>query len=137
MSDTRSARLLLRETYEANGYVRVKMDKRRAGLRSGWEVRLIAANDAEAAQLTAALQTLGLRAGKHFEKRGSVVVPLYGHDAVTDFLRTVRPRVKSSVPDFPDDTDARRRFTPSGASGTGRSVSSDKVDTSKQSRTRS
>ena len=44
----KDAAKLLRDVYEAKGYIRIKMDKRQGGLRTGWEIRLRASATREA-----------------------------------------------------------------------------------------
>lgn len=98
---------LLRKAYEASGYVRVKMDRRRGGSRSGWEIRLIAADEPMAELFSQALLDLGITPGTVYAKRGLLVVPLYGIKQVRRFLKKVRPATKSAVPKPPDKIDIR------------------------------
>jgi hypothetical protein len=98
---------LLREAYEASGYIRVKMDRRRGGHRSGWEIRLIAADERMARLFCQALRDLGMKPGTVYAKRGLRVVPLYGIKQVRRFLNDVRPAIKSGVPQPPDKIDIR------------------------------
>ena len=106
---------LLRQTYEQGGYVRVKMDRHKAGprraagrgVRSGWEVRLPANDAVDAPTLSASLRALGFRPGSPYRKGPRMVVPLYGREQVEQFLRFVKPGTKSELPDCADDVDMR------------------------------
>ena len=105
--DPSKAATLLRSSYEANGYIRVKMERRRDGQRTGWEVRLFVDTSERVDRLIAALRGLGLKPGAPFRKRAGWIVPVYGAEQVERFLHRVRPRVKGTMPEFPDAVDLR------------------------------
>jgi hypothetical protein len=96
--DKRAATRWLRETYEQHGYIRVKTDSRRRTSRS-WEIRLWADDAKQSRRLSIALATLDLTSGKPFAKRNGFIVPLYGKQQVEQFLKRVKPKVKSEIPD--------------------------------------
>lgn len=99
----------LRQAYEQHGCIRVKMDERRARVRSGWEIRLLARSTAEGRALSRSLRALGFILGSTFEKRGWLVIPRYGRAQVERFLDQTRPQCKSTVPAHPSRVDMRRR----------------------------
>lgn len=96
-SSAEAARFL-RQVYERRGYLRAKIDRRQGGRRSGWEVRLFAADRNELRQIHQALRALGLKPGHPFAKRDGYIVPVYGLGQVESFLKRVRPKVKAEIP---------------------------------------
>jgi len=98
---------LLRSAYEQGGFVRIKMDKRRKMIRSGWEVRLPSNDDARPRKLLAALSRLEIEPGKPYAKRLQRIIPIYGKYQVERFLQLVRPREKSHIPRFAAGKDMR------------------------------
>lgn len=107
--EPKEAARLLRSAYETRGYIRVKMDQRQGGKRSGWEIRLRASSVKEARLWSASLKLIGLRPGRAYQRSAStIVVPLYGREQVESFLRRLKPRSKSSLPNPPGDTDLRQ-----------------------------
>ncbi|HRK30572.1 MAG TPA: hypothetical protein PLD59_05790 [Tepidisphaeraceae bacterium] len=98
---------IIRENYEQSGYVRVKMDHRREGVRSGWEVRVPFDDASTAARAARHLLGSNIRCGSTFEKRGRVVLPIYGKDRCEQFFKLVRPKAKDRLAALPDDCDLR------------------------------
>ncbi len=94
----------LRQVYERRGYFRAKIDRRQGGRRSGWEVRLFAADRDELRQIRQALRALNLKPGRPFAKRSGYIVPVYGLKQVESFLKQVRPKVKADIPYPPSQT---------------------------------
>lgn len=87
--------------------MRIKMDKRRKMMRSGWEVRLPSNEDARPRELLAALSRLEIEPGKPYAKRLQRIIPIYGKYQVERFLQLVRPREKSYIPRFAAGKDMR------------------------------
>lgn len=81
-----------------HGYIRVKMDGRLGGKRTGWEIRLSMPSKREADKVRTLLKKVPLRAGKTFEKHKRFVIPLYGRRQVEIFLQRVKPDRKSAIP---------------------------------------
>lgn len=106
MSPKDAARLL-RDVYEAKGYIRIKMDKRQGGLRTGWEIRLRASAAREARAWAQAIAALGLEPGKAYARGKGTVLPVYGRKQVEEFLKRVKPRKKANIPAPPNATDLR------------------------------
>ena len=98
---------IIRENYEVSGYTRVKMDHRRAGVRSGWELRVPFDHIRRANRAVIFLEGLGIPCGTPFEKRGRMVVPIYGKQRCRDFLKLVRPSVKTRIARPPNARDLR------------------------------
>lgn len=99
---------VLRDAYEAKGYIRVKMDRRQGGRRTGWEIRLRAASPTVARQWSRAMKSIGLDPGNAYARGTITVLPLYGKKKVEQFLKDVRPRARGEVPELPARTDMRR-----------------------------
>ena len=116
----KTAVAFLRDAYEFHGYLRIKMDHRRGGMRTGWEVRLLADNRTAAGRLTQALAAIGLESGTIYPKRRAWVVPVYGFEQTSRFLRLVRPKTKSTIPDPPDNADLRLKRRKRGIRSIGR-----------------
>lgn len=88
----------MRWLYEEHGYIRVKMDNRLGGKRTGWEIRLSLPTRKEAEGVRGSLRKLRLKAGRLFAKHDRYVVPLYGRRQVESFLRIIRPNTKNHIP---------------------------------------
>ncbi len=108
LMEPRDAARLLRVVYETKGYIRVKMDHRQGGRRSGWEIRLRASTAKEARLWLTSLRRIGLKPGRAYQ-RGlkTIIVPVYGREQVELFLKRLKPRQKGVLPSPPDDTDLR------------------------------
>jgi hypothetical protein len=108
----------LRDAYEQGGFVRIKMDHRRDGVRSGWELRLPSRDGASPARLMKLLRSVGFLPGKPYFKRERKIIPIYGRENVQRFLHLICPKVKARLPRPPADTDLRlRRKQPRQRSG--------------------
>ena len=85
---------VLREFYNRNGCIRVRMDEPDKGRHGGVELRLVVADAAERKSVLAALKALGLPHGKVYRKqaaRHQWVVPVYSRDDILTFLKSVKP----------------------------------------------
>ncbi|HXG44452.1 MAG TPA: hypothetical protein VNJ71_06785 [Gemmatimonadales bacterium] len=83
---------LLRACFDRPGYVRAANLTRRKEVGSerykkGWEVRLLARDTRELAEVRRALAAAGFRPGRPFKKHKQIVQPVYGKAAVEAFLR--------------------------------------------------
>lgn len=80
----------LQEWFQRNGYVRrLKPDRLKEGrdyYKKGFEVRLVAKNKTELREMQRALKVVGFRPGKPFLKGKQYCLPIYGRDAVKEFL---------------------------------------------------
>lgn len=98
---------LIRQSYEQSGYVRVKMDHRRGGVRSGWELRVPFDTPVDAQRAAKFLSANGIKCGSPFVKRASVVVPIYGRTGCELFFEVVKPTVKAEIEQRPKARDLR------------------------------
>jgi hypothetical protein len=84
------------------------MDRRQAGRRTGWEIRLRADSPAVAKQWARSLKAVGLEPGTAYPRGLITILPVYGKLQVEQFLKAVRPRIRGEVPELPARTDMRR-----------------------------
>lgn len=102
----RSAETALMALFRASGYIRRPAEDRNgdpATYKKGSEVRLVLETRTAARTAAQLARAVGLRPGKAYPKHARVVVPLYGADAVTWFLRRLRGRAGKSTDGFAAD----------------------------------
>jgi hypothetical protein len=99
----------IRECYETAGYVRVKMDRRRKGVRSGWEIRVPFADLLQLRRASEFLERHGIETGSPFDKHSRHILPIYGKARCEKFLSLVQPQVKQFIEDAPKAVDMRLR----------------------------
>ncbi len=80
------------QVFQAGGYMRRRSAELAEemgpyGYKKGDEVRLVVNSQAELRKVRALLKTVGLNAGKAFQKHTRWVQPLYGAEAVQFFLK--------------------------------------------------
>lgn len=87
--------------FDRNGVLRAPNPDRRkqdgASYHQGYEIRLVAFNEVEAAQILRSLKVLRIKAGRPFAKVHRTMIPIYGREQVLEFLA----KTKVSVPDLP------------------------------------
>lgn len=75
--------------YQRNGYKRIANEDRRLVLgkkyKKGWEVRLVADDETQLAQIRALLEIVSFKVRKPFQKHKQLVQPVYGKRAVEWF----------------------------------------------------
>ena len=77
-----------------NGYVRRQDPKRYKAqgyrlYKKGFEIRLMANSRTELRQIRSLLRALGFKPGRPFAKNSRMCQPVYGREALADFLRMV------------------------------------------------
>jgi hypothetical protein len=87
-----SRRIHVADLFGRPGYVRVPNPERQQKdghrrYKKGWEVRLVAADEAEVRLLERMAATLDYAPGASFRKGRKFVVPIYGESAVRAFRR--------------------------------------------------
>jgi hypothetical protein len=84
-----TARSVLAACFYSRGYIRAPDLARHQEIHEayhhGWEVRLVVDTDAELEQIRGMLYQTGFKPGTPFRKRGSIVQPIYGREAVVRF----------------------------------------------------
>lgn len=94
MSDEHSPEDRLAHLYHRNGYARLPKPERREkegsqSYKKGWEVRLVARDEEELAELHNLLEQMDFEPGSPFDKARQIVLPLYGRTSVQRFLEIV------------------------------------------------
>ncbi len=108
----RSAETALMALFRASGYIRRPAEDRNgdsATYKKGSEVRLVLESRTAARSAARLARAVGLRPGKVYPKHTRIVVPLYGEDSVTWFLRRLRDRSGSTDGFAADGTRVVRR----------------------------
>jgi hypothetical protein len=86
-----SVRAQLKRAFRQRGYFRVPNEQRRkrdgASYKKGYEVRLVADDEAQLLQLRSLLRRCGFKPGKPFSKSQQRVQPIYGKHAMEQFRR--------------------------------------------------
>lgn len=85
----------LKEFYERNGCLRVRVDDPEKGRHGGVELRLVVSDTAERRDVRAALKALKIPHGTIYRKqktRKQWVIPLYARADILDFLKAARPK---------------------------------------------
>jgi len=96
MSKVRTDRHLadLAVFFHRNGYVREPDAKRKAKdgdkYRKGYEVRLVANSATELRKMQRALRAQKFSFGSPYDRGSQIILPIYGKEAVTRFLASVR-----------------------------------------------
>lgn len=92
----RAAAKQLKAFYDRNGYLRQQNPKRLAkegrDYKKGDEIRLVAASAAELKEIRRLLKAAGFTPGNPFQKSNQWRQPLYGRQAVADFLKLIGKR---------------------------------------------
>jgi len=83
--------MILARFYKRNGFLRLPNPKRKEQLGSrkykkGYEVRLVANHTGELEQMQQALEQVGFKPGKPYQKSSQMVQPIYGKEAVLWFM---------------------------------------------------
>jgi hypothetical protein len=94
MTENEKPEATLKEFFDRNGCVRVRVDDPEHGRHGGAELRLVVANVAERKTVLAALRALKIPHGRVYRKQRSRrqwVVPIYSREDILAFLRLVGP----------------------------------------------
>jgi hypothetical protein len=91
---------ILKEFYNRNGCIRVRVDEPEKGRHGGVELRLVVRDMVERKAVLASMKGLGVPHGKVYRKqrtRRQWVVPVYARADILTFLKLVKPKNASGL----------------------------------------
>lgn len=89
----------LRLKYEKAGHIRIKKPNKK-NTHTGVELRISADSWEDSKRLIKDLKFIGMQPGNPYQKHKKIIVPVYGHKQIENFIRTVKPRCKCSMFDY-------------------------------------